>query len=1153
MATHLAARLVWHDRGWDGRICNAPKENAWCIRYEWVRESRDDDEQAKRAGKQITDAFLPPCVHDSNAFGRGQYSFQHADPLHRRFLAPTTETIPPYSFVTAPFRRMREEEGWIYDPEEQRRILDGFFGALEKDRSLVFFYGMHGNPVDEESDRVLFGVGRIRKIEPLLYFGGRDADGRQYPIWWRRITHAGDAEGVRLPYQEYLSADPTGDAARRILCRIPGGARPEFSFVGEHVRDDTAIAVLERLDQSLAQVERDAIARGPWRQARQWLKTTLGELWKERGAFPGIPPVLAHLGVEDAETAYRTLFRPLEREGKDPRELLFAYLNGEKKPANKSLQQQFTVASVEWRDKRELSRELLRLLIRMDLTTSQVHRIATPGKRREAGITADEKSILENPYVLVESDLGEEDSVPIGFETIDHALLPDKEKLPLLVEAPIGRNDRRRVRALLVQTLKSAGRTGDTFLPLDDALTRAASELPDPRRIDGDPQRFLDEKDWHSGMVTQLEQEEAPPLIALVALREMESFVASVIQDFAMTRYASRGIDWSLHVTAALEGADPLSAEVETRARAEKITVLEQAFTSRLSVISGRAGTGKTTVVRALLEGIEQAEGKRSMLLLTPTGKARARLQSRTRRDTRTIHSFLARNEWLHKGTFSLKWEGGKQESATTVVIDEASMLPIDLFAVLLKALKREQVRRLIVVGDPNQLPPIGPGRPLADVIGWLDHPDRRHALGLLRERARAKDVQSEALQLSDLFTSEPPSASDDDILVRAATGELNRDLEVQFWSDSDELATKLLDRLVQFINPRENEKSFDAFNRSLRDDNAQPLPDRWQILSPLRGEGFGTEQLNRLVQDRFHGGLIRRWGAKPIGAQQIVFLDKVMQVRNQRRKDALGNECYVANGDVGLVVDTWVKKSPVSVKVVFAGQLADIKYVGRGNIEDNLELAYATTVHKAQGSDFDTVFLVVPRAARTLSRELIYTALTRFQSRLVLFLEGGDLGTLERFSRPEFSDTARRNTYLFQLAGRPDLEGVPYAHQLIHRAKSGIWVRSKSELIVARALDDLGLTYEYERRLSDKKNEKYGYLPDFTIFHKGETYYWEHLGMLDLSTYRQRWDKKRAWYEANGFSDRLIISKDGAGGSIDEREMARIAEERILQDPASR
>jgi len=519
MATHLAARLVWHDRGWDGRICNAPKENGWCIRYEWVHEGRRDDEEEKRQGKPIGSDLLPPCVHDTNAFGRSTYTFQHSDPLYRRFLSPTSETLEPFSFVTAPFRVMREENGWVYDPEEQRQLLKEFFEAFEERQSLVFFYGMHGNPVEDESDRVLFGVGRITDVEDQQYFGGTDPDGQRYPIWWRKIKHAGDGEGVRLPYQEYVAADPSGVAAKRILCRIPDGARAEFSYVGEHVRDDTAIAVLERLDQSLAQVERDALVKGPWKKSRVWLQTALAELWRERGAFPGIPALLAHLGMASADTAYRTIFRPLEQAGKDPREELFAYLEGTKKPQNKNLQPEFARASVEWQDKRPKTRELLRLLIRFDLTKPQLERAAVSANRVKAGVTASDQELVDNPYLLVEYDLGEEESAPIGFETIDHGMLLDKDKLPLLAEPPIGRNDRRRIRALLVQVLRKAEADGDTFLLLEEALSRAAGELPEERSIDGDPERFLEEPKWYAPLVCLLEEEDAPPLVALTRTR----------------------------------------------------------------------------------------------------------------------------------------------------------------------------------------------------------------------------------------------------------------------------------------------------------------------------------------------------------------------------------------------------------------------------------------------------------------------------------------------------------------------------------------------------------------------------------------------------------------------------------------------------------
>lgn len=1146
MTTHLAARLVWHDRGWDGRICNHPKNNSWCIRYEWVREGRDDERETEARGTSIEDQVLPPCVHDANTFASGKgYTFQHQDPLYRRFLSPVSESVKPYSFVTAPFERMRDTEGWVYDPEEQERLLTEFFGRLEKNLSLVFFYGMRGNPIDDESDRVLYGVGRITDIEDQRYFGGTDQDGNRYPIWWRQLAHAGESEGVRLPYQEYLAADPSGESAREILCRIPAGARTEFSYVGEHVRDDTAIAVLERLDSSLAQVQRDGIVKGPWKRARTWIQSSLAELWAERGVFPGIPSVLDFLGLEHGLSAYRTLFRPLEREGQDPREFLFALLEGRREVDDATLQRDFSIAAVEWQDLRPKTRELLSLLIRFDLKKEQVERYVDPRKRTDAGIEADEAAILENAYVLVEQDLGEEGSVPVGFESIDHGMLPDREKLKVLAEVPIARNDRRRVRALLTDTLRTAAKDGDTFLALYDALSRSADPLPESRQIDVDQDRFLDEATWHSDSIVLPEDAGQPPLVALQRLREMETFVASVFSELVETTYDKSGMDWADFIESALVEADPLSQELETAARIEKEGLLEKAFQSRLFVITGRAGTGKTTVVRSLLDAIEKVEGKHSTLLLAPTGKARARLYARTNREARTIHSVLARNGWLRWGTWALKWEGGRQEGARTVVIDEASMLPVDLLAVLLKALKREEIRRLVLVGDPNQLPPIGPGRPLVDLVAWLEQSGHEHAHGHLVQRARARDVNSEGLQLSDLFSSERPNASDDEILMRASAGELSGDLKVVFWSTPEQLESLLLQEIGDALEARPGEKDYEAFNRSLEDGGGEPAPDRWQILSPVRGEFFGTEHLNRLIQSRFRGGLLHGRNARPLGSQQIVFLDKVMQYKNRRRRDAEQQDRYVANGDVGIVVKTWPKKR--SLAVAFVGQPSTIAYWGRSDIEEHIELAYATTVHKSQGSDFDQVFLVLPRGALNLSRELIYTALTRFQSRLVLFLEGSDVGVLERFSRPEHSSIARRNSFLFVIGARPEIEGVPYPERLIHRTGTGIWVRSKSEVIVASVLEKLGLTYEYELRLPDPDDSRRAYLPDFTVFHRGEVFYWEHLGMLDQTTYANRWARKRSWYEAKGFADKLITSQDGSGGSIDEIEIERIARERIL------
>ena len=106
---------------------------------------------------------------------------------------------------------------------------------------------------------------------------------------------------------------------------------------------------------------------------------------------------------------------------------------------------------------------------------------------------------------------------------------------------------------------------------------------------------------------------------------------------------------------------------------------------------------------------------------------------------------------------------------------------------------------------------------------------------------------------------------------------------------------------------------------------------------------------------------------------------------------------------------------------------------------------------------------------------------------------------------------------------------------------------RSKSEVIIADILEALGISYEYEKPLRSKSDENDFRLPDFTVSYEGDSFYWEHLGMLSVPSYREAWERKLRWYEANGFKDRLITSEDKPDGGIDASEIERIARTLIL------
>ena len=1172
MNTHLSVRLAWHDRGWDGRVCDAPHLNAHCIVHQHIRDSRDDGKEREFAGVPLAelDGWLPPCSRDPAAYADRGFVIVHRDPLEFRKLPSVSEDLPPYSSCPAPYRWMREEffqevceaedlsiggpddprsNGWVFEPDRQRKLLKRFWGKLETENSLVFYYCNHGNPLDENTPRLIVGVGRIAEVGPQLYFGKTSED--QYPIWSRRITQAYPDQGVRIPYQEYTRGGHSTDA---IICRVPRSALLSFSYGGEHVSDDVAVAILERVIQSVERVRADAHVSGDWEQRLAWLNDALAEAWSGRGLFPGAGSVLQYLGFSKGTSFQRTVLAPRAKRGESPWDYVLSILEGRMEPEEGSYRDGLLKARERWIVLKS-RQALLSKLARLELTPRQVERIADPDQRAESGVDATEEELVDNAYILSERDRGTASSVPIALETVDHALRPTGDAALFPDADEVSHDDRRRVRAVGVAVLHEAAANGDTVLTFADFLGRIIGRFPERRACRPDREVVMAEDEFYrTVMWTSFDTD--PQLVALKHLRSLEENAASLIERRAkkVNPAADPPIDW----LAALKGlfGDPQS-DREHLALDEKQAVLSTLFSRRLSVLTGGAGTGKTSVLKVFLQELVRAEGRHPTLLLAPTGKARVRLSTKTGREAMTIHQFLLKQGWFVPDIFALKSESDQSPfQATTVIVDECSMIPTDLFGTLLRALDAGPLSRLILVGDPNQLPPIGPGRPFADIIEWLQ---KEHAACIAPLSVCMRTYEDEgrpaedsvALALADGYRTSVVSPGDDGILAAVARGQSAGDLDVMFWDDHDDLLAKLKGRMTDLLGIGDGD--YENFNRSLGiDEENWERSENWQVLSPMRAQHFGTDNLNRLIQMEYKGGLIakaRRKKPRPFGEQEIVWTDKVIQIFNRTMKawprDDKGLD-YVANGEIGIVAATSPQYD--SLDVAFSTQ-SKFKYrYYRSEVDENLELAYALTVHKAQGSDFDVVFLIIPQKASTLSRELIYTGLTRFRRKLVLLIEK-DIEPLRRLRSPDCSDTRLRNTHMFTLALRPEDVKRPHLEALIHRTQKGIAVRSKSEVIVADILDGLGISYAYERPLYSRTDPKDFRLPDFTASFEGDVYYWEHLGMLSVPTsYREAWERKHQWYEDNGYANRLITSEDGPNGSIDAAHIERIARERILE-----
>lgn len=204
----------------------------------------------------------------------------------------------------------------------------------------------------------------------------------------------------------------------------------------------------------------------------------------------------------------------------------------------------------------------------------------------------------------------------------------------------------------------------------------------------------------------------------------------------------------------------------------------------------------------------------------------------------------------------------------------------------------------------------------------------------------------------------------------------------------------------------------------------------------------------------------------------------------------------------------------------------------------NNLELAYAISVHKSQGSEFGTVYLILPRRkSTTLSMELLYTAVTRAHKRLVLFIQE-DISSLSCLTKIERSAVRRINSSVFKFAPLPEqLSYLPgyYEEYKVIATLEDYFVRSKSEALIANALHNSGLDFSYEKPLFAPDGTMY--LPDFTVIYQGNEYYWEHWGLLDKSKYKAHTEYKIEWYTKH-FPGRLIESFEGNDISTQIRDI---------------
>ena len=1218
---HLSIRVPWHDAQWNGTICKNPMSNGACLILKNCAQNRNDKSEQILAGhsfEQLTEEELPVCIGERANFMAPfqiyrtlSHPYVENSPSTHGHLKPTRLLFPAYSAAAVPYHWMLKENAkektaffdldyeeqrepmldwaknakdhWVQELHNQKALLNCFFGHLEENTSLVFFY-MKQVPFVEESNRVLAGVGRITKIIPSeAYEGSNNRFGAAY--WEHMVLHTirpNGKDGFLLPYHaaiEYQKNHPEFDI-NELAVKIPRDKQFEFSYGGEHVSNDSAIRVLLACAKSLEKANALGIIDS-YSNNIEWIHNEIAHLEKLRGVYPGMGAALCAFGIEKGHFVAAEIINQIDPISKNPWVLFEEALDNPQGILSDEIARLIPDNAKKLykclKEKNNSYRiTFLHLLSRFDLSIEQAKFLFIKEESEKLGIEINEEECIKNPYLLYEKL--RYTTEPMALSTIDLGLYiktPPINILPnnLVYHDPL---DTFRIRALTVQQLEAATLAGHTLLPRKEIIQQIRGLSIVPTCPINSDYFDLAEEIFHPiiGIETTDNGERAYQLDRFVKTREI---IAQKIKERINGKRLSVGANWETLLQIALQ---PFTKgepdEQEKKARQEKTAALKEIAEARFSVLIGPAGTGKTTLL-SILAGQEDIINK-GVLLLAPTGKARVRMEGMSKNlnvTTKTLAQFLSGYNRYRGDTQQYVFTNNYCEGCfETVILDEASMFTEEMLATTLDCLKG--VKRFILVGDHRQLPPIGPGRPFVDIIQYLKMNDIatndvEYAFPRIKKgyveltiKRRQGGNKREDIQLAEWFSGEPLEPGADSIINQMSASPNSQFLRLEYWQneiDFERIFEKVLIEELELTNIENVEK----FNKTLGSvdgkyfnfRNAVKNVEDWQILSPVREKIFGVKAINRKIHKLFRENKINFARGKqtlipaPIGLEEIVYGDKVINLYNQKRnlKDVWPKEnclSYIANGEIGMVIgqvksnlNTFPGK-PKNTEIEFTSQ-PGFKYTFKAlefkeEGENPLELAYALTVHKAQGSEFGKVFLIIPNPCLLLTREMLYTSLTRQKEKVIILYQGNsfDLTTL---TSPLRSDALKRITNLFTKPKLIEFEGHYLEQNLIQQASDGKMLRSKSELLIYQRLIDNHYTPLYEKKLIIKEVEK---LPDFTIENDntGEVFYWEHCGMLYDLDYKQRWEEKYQWYRENnifpweeggGKNGTLIVTHDKA------------------------
>lgn len=559
-------------------------------------------------------------------------------------------------------------------------------------------------------------------------------------------------------------------------------------------------------------------------------------------------------------------------------------------------------------------------------------------------------TVKTNPYKLVEDVDG------IGFLTADN----------IAKNMGIASNSLFRVRAGIIHTLTdNSEKTGNTFIYKKDLLDSASTILGLNFESNNDKFEEVLSTMGFDKTISMFRNNNGKEIVMLTRMYFMES---SVAQKLALLNITAKSTDTDF--SSAIVFFEKIN---QIKFDAQQKQAINNSLKNGVSVITGGPGTGKTTIIKCILEILKQNNNK--VMLLAPTGRASKRLSESTGQEAKTIHRGLEIN--FNGGGQTFVYNDQNQLNVNAVIVDEVSMVDVMLINSLLKALPKDC--KLILVGDKDQLPSVGAGNVFGDILE-SDIIKVSYLTKIFRQDEKSLIVSNAHLINSGEMPIIDNSSKD-------------------FFFESHDDAIEIKESIVNLVTAR-----IPNF--------AKTESNKIQILAPLKAGASGTVNLNSSLQEKINPS---RFGKNELLVGKTIFRegDKVMQTSNNydliwTRKNGLLSEegSGVFNGDIGYIHK--INPGSGETEVWFED--------GRECIYQRTEigelcLAYAITIHKSQGSEFDVVVIpIISGPPIILNRNLIYTAITRAKKMVVLV---GNKKNLKRMISN--INTVKRQTMLKQ------------------------------------------------------------------------------------------------------------------------------------------